>query len=329
MSLHAQERRIIALVLMVMILAASAPGFGEAAPVTVRVGWHESPFNITDQFGRKTGYSYEYQRKIAAYTGWKYEYIEGSWPELFQMLKDGEIDLLGDVSYVEERADSMLFTSLPMGSEAYYLFIAPDNTQISSDDYSTLNGKKVGVNRGSIQKAQFQDWARIHNVRADLVDLTGNETDSLKLLRQGKLDAFVTMDIFGGPETLTPICKIGASDIYFAVNRNRPDLLNDLDAAMNRIQDENTYYNQQLHDKFLSNGGAKRFLSASEKAWLSGHDTIRVGYQDNYLAFCAADESGQLIGALKDYLDYASTSLENGRLSVGRRRDGGVKSRRD
>jgi len=285
----------------------------ESSPTVVRVGWHESPFNITDQFGRKTGYSYEYQRKIAAYTGWKYEYVEGSWPELLQMLKDGEIDLLGDVSYVEDRADSMLFASLPMGSEAYYIFVAPDNAEITSDDYATLSGKRVGVAQGSIQELQFKDWAQAHSIQVELIELTINETDALKMLRQGKLDAFITMDIFGGPEIATPICKIGSSDIYFAVNRDRPDLLNDLDTAMNRIQDENNYYNQQLHERYLSDGSAGRYLSASEKAWLTEHGAIRVGYQDNYLAFCAS-ENGQLVGALKDYLDYASTALENGRL---------------
>lgn len=288
----------------------------EHSPVTVRVGWHESPFNITDQFGRKTGYSYEYQRKIAAYTGWKYEYVEGSWPELFQMLRDGEIDLLGDVSYMEERADAMLFASLPMGSESYHIFIAPDNGEITADDYATLNGKRVGVNQDSIQRKMFLDWAQTRHIQAEIIDLTGNETDSMKLLRQGKIDAFVTMDIFGGPETAVPICKIGSSDIYFAVNKDRPDLLNGLDAAMNRIQDENKYYNQQLHEKYLSNGGSGKYLSASEKAWLTDHGPIRVGYQDNYLAFCASDDaSGQLTGALKDYLDYASTSLENAHLT--------------
>ena len=308
-----------ALLLALLLVFSTLALYGacaEDSPVTVRVGWHESPFNITDQFGRKTGYSYEYQRKIAAYTGWKYEYVEGSWPELFQMLRDGEIDLLGDVSYMEERADSMLFASLPMGSESYHIFIAPDNEEITADDYATLNGKRVGVNQDSIQRKMFLDWAQAHSIRAEILDLTGNETDSMKLLRQGKIDAFVTMDIFGGPETAVPICKIGSSDIYFAVNKNRPELLNGLDAAMNRIQDENKYYNQQLHEKYLSNGGSGKYLSASEKAWLTDHGPIRIGYQDNYLAFCASDDaSGQLIGALKDYLDYASTSLENGHLT--------------
>ena len=97
---------------------------------TVRVGWYESPFNMTDQFGRRSGYAYDYQQKIVAYTGWNYEYVEGSWPDLLQMLMDGEIDLMSDVSYTNERAELMLFSSLPMGAEEYYIFISPGNEEI-------------------------------------------------------------------------------------------------------------------------------------------------------------------------------------------------------
>ena len=86
---------------------------------TVRVGWHEAPYFITDKFGRRSGYSYEYQYKLAAYTGWNYEYVRGSWSQLLQMLKDGEIDLLSDVSFMQERTKDMLYASLPMGTEAY------------------------------------------------------------------------------------------------------------------------------------------------------------------------------------------------------------------
>ena len=42
---------------------------------TVRVGWYESTFHRTDQFGRKSGYGYVYQQRIAVYTGWTYEYV--------------------------------------------------------------------------------------------------------------------------------------------------------------------------------------------------------------------------------------------------------------
>ena len=44
---------------------------------TVRVGFFACPFNIRDENGHMSGYAYDYQQDIAAYTGWDYEYMEG------------------------------------------------------------------------------------------------------------------------------------------------------------------------------------------------------------------------------------------------------------
>ena len=126
---------------MAMFLMVSLTAHAQASRKTVRVGWYKSPFNTVDQFGRRSGYAYDYQQKIAAYTGWNYEYVEGSWSELLQMLINGEIDLMSDVSYTDERAESMLFSSLRMGAEEYYIFISPDNEDINRDVVSTFTEK--------------------------------------------------------------------------------------------------------------------------------------------------------------------------------------------
>ena len=281
---------------------------------TVRVGVHEAPFFITDKYGRKSGYSYEYQRKISAYTGWTYEYVEGSWSELLEKLKKGEIDLMSDVSYSEERKKDMLFSSLPMGTEAYYVYITSNNTDISPRNLSSLNGKRVGVGQGSIQKEMFIEWEKSHGINAEIVEMTCSEADSLKLLGKN-YDAFVTVDIYGSNEKLVPAWKIGSSSFYFVVTKSRPDLLEELNSALNRIQDENKYYDQQLHDKYLKSSETNKYLNSEEKEWLANHGKIRVGYQDNYLAFCAKDPAtGKLTGALKDYLDYAALAFENAHL---------------
>ncbi len=95
-------RRIISIG-MTLILAAAflCPLMVRAESVgkVVRVGWHEEPYFIRDAYGRRSGYSYEYQWKVAAYTGWTYEYVEGTWSELFEMLKRGEIDLMRRLLY--------------------------------------------------------------------------------------------------------------------------------------------------------------------------------------------------------------------------------------
>ena len=286
----------------------------EKAKRVVRVGWHEPPYFLMDESGRMSGYSYEYQRKVAAYTGWEYEYVEGTWSDLMQMLKEGKIDLMSDVSYLPERERDMLYSSIPMGTESYYVFVSPDNQEITSENIASLNGKRIGVTKGSIQKTYFLEWADEHDISANVIETTSTDEESLDLLGS-ELDAFVTMDVYSSPDTAVPICKIGSSDFFFVVNKERADLLNELDAALNKIQDENMYYAQQLHDKYLNSTQANKYLSVSEREWLANHGTIRVGYQDNYLAFCAKDaSSGELTGALKEYLEYASTTFENAEL---------------
>jgi len=306
-----------AALLLCLLLAAAflLPSFAaaETQAKVVRVGWYDTPFNYKDSFGRRTGYAYEYQRKIAAYTGWKYEYVEGNWSELLQMLIDGRIDLLSDVSYTPERAEKFLYSSIPMGTELYYLYVSPANTGISVHDYATLNGKKVGVTGSSIQRFLFEQWAETRGITVDLVELACSEEESLTMLKRGQLDAFVTLDTYGNPETAIPLWKIGASDFYFAVSKGRTDLLAELDSALNRIQDENKHYSEQLSGKYLANAGTNRYLTDGENEWLENHGKIRVGFQDNYLAFCAADQNGNLTGALKDYLELASGVLENAR----------------
>ncbi|MBR2589490.1 MAG: EAL domain-containing protein [Clostridia bacterium] len=282
---------------------------------TVRVGWYDSTYNTVDKNGFRSGYAYEYQLKLSAYNGWSYEYVEGSWPELMDKLKSGEIDLMSDVSYTKEREKYMSFPSLPMGTEEYYIFTVPGNESLSETDESTLSGKKVGVNRDSMQADYFAQWAKENNVNADVVLMDCPEEVSLKKLESGELDAYVTVDSFVNPSRAVPLYKVGSSDYYFAVSKNRTDLLDELNYAMNRIQDENRYYNLQIYEKYLKRNGANAYLTTEETQWLAEHGTIRVGYQDNYLAFCAKDKkTGELVGLLKDYLNLTDDAVANAHL---------------
>ena len=238
-------KRVISFLLLLTLAAAlllPVTSFAEQPQKTVRVGWFDTPFCMTDAAGRRSGYAYDYQQKIAAYTGWTYEYVEGSWPELYQMLLDGKIDLMSDVSYTPERAELMLFPSLPMGAEEYYIFVAPNNTEIQQDTPHTLNGKRIGVNKGSIQIGLFRAWAEQNGVQAELIELTGSDSEAIRMVNTGELDAYLSLDAYGDLGSAIPVFKVGSSDFFFAVNKDRPDLLDELNAAMNRIQAENRYY---------------------------------------------------------------------------------------
>ena len=214
----------------------------------------------------------------------------------------GESGVVGATYAYEQKADGYTFL---LGTQSLYLQDLMGKMEFNFRDYSSLNGKKIGVNKGSVQEKMFRSWATKKGIQADIVEVVESEAESVERLERGEMDAYITIDGFGGSETLAPVFKIGASDIYFAVSKSSPGLLRELDSAMLRIQDENSNYTQQLADKYFQYSGVNKFLTENERSWLSKHGAIRVGYLDDELPFCAQDK-GELTGALKEFLDLAS-----------------------
>ena len=186
----------ICLLILLCVIAPPAAFARESEQKVVRVGWYESTYCYRDSFGERRGIAYEYQRRIAAHTGWTYEYVEDSWPNLLQMLINGEIDLMSDVSYTEERAQLMLYPAYAMGAESYYLYIDADNAEIDAMHPQSLNGKRIGVNKGSYQVGLLRDWAARNGVSPEFVELSAEESESLAMLAQGRIDAYATLDSF-------------------------------------------------------------------------------------------------------------------------------------
>ena len=284
----------------------------EEGSKVIRVGWFESTFCYKDAFGRRRGIDYEYQHKISAYTGWTYEYVEDSWPNLLQMLMAGEIDMLSDVSYTKERTEYMLFPDLPMGSESYYIYVDADNQELTTGEMSAFNGTRIGANKGSVQEVFLQNWAEKNGLDIEVVPLAIEEEDSMAMVSSGELDGYTSPNTFGSKEKVVPAYRVGSSDFYYAVNKNRPDILEELNYALSAIQNEDPYFNARMSEEHLLTTNTNVFLTSSQEDWLKEHGAIRVGYRQDFLPFCQKDKAtGEMTGALNDYLIHAANSLKN------------------
>ena len=309
-KLNVQRHICILLCLILYITVLPFPVSAEEAKSrTVRVGWYEGSYNTTGPDGQKRGYSYEYQQAVAAHTGWKYEYVEGSWAELMSMLKKGEIDLLGGISYAEERSDSMLFSELPMGEDKYYLYVNPADTDISISELSTLNGKRIGMLPDSVPARMFHEWEKSHGVNTQQVDITDAD-DVRQKLQNHEIDGFVLNE---SPQwerdNISAVLLIGGSFNYFAVSKKRPDLKEELDQAMQKIERENHFYAEDLYRRYLSSNSLET-LTDEEQRWLEQHGAVRVGYLKNDVGVSLADtESGKPEGIINDYISLASDCL--------------------
>ncbi|MGM9561437.1 MAG: transporter substrate-binding domain-containing protein, partial [Phascolarctobacterium sp.] len=297
----------IAIITMAMLFCASVAG---ANGKTVRVGFYESEFNKTSPGGHLGGYAYDFQQDIKNYTGWKYEYVHADWPELVEMLKEGKIDLMSNVSITQERLEKMLYSAAPMGAEKFYIYVSDKNTQITPENYQALNGKRVGINAGCVQVGLFKDWARSQGLQVDLREISGNIALD-KMMANNELDAIVGVDTYRY-HNLLPVVKIGESKFYFVVNKQRPDLKEDLDAAMGKIHFQNRYYVEFLHKKYLNNQANAR-LTTEELAWLKQKGKIRLGYERRILGYSGQNpDTGKLEGSLATFVEKAKSCFVNG-----------------
>ena len=281
----------------------------EAKTQTVRVGWYEGIYNTTGSDGQRRGYSYEYQQAVAAHTGWKYEYVEGSWAELMSMLKKGQIDLLGGISYAEERSTSMLFSELPMGEDKYYLYVNPSNTDISVSNLTTLNEKRIGMMPDTLSAEMFHEWEKSHGVNTQQVDIIDVD-DVRQKLKNHEIDGFVLNE---SPQwerdNISPALLIGGSYNYFAVSKKRPDLKEELDQAMQKIERENPFYTDDLYKRYLS-ANSLETLTDEEQNWLEQHGAVRIGYLKNDVGVSlVGTESEKPVGIINDYISLASGCL--------------------
>ena len=283
----------------------------KAEPETIRVGWYEDSYHTTGANGERSGYGYEYEQAVAGYTGWNYEYIKGDWAELLEMLQSGKIDLMAALSYTDERAETMLFSELPMGREKYEIYVDLANTDISAADLSTLNGKRIVVMEKSVQGTQFAQWEEKHNVHTQHLDID-SFARARQMAEERKIDGVVSTETPAWVEAgMSAVATIGGSDVYYGISKNRPDLKEKLDSAMRRMEYDKPFYADELYRRYLS-AQSVAVLSGGEKAWLEQHGVIRLGWVKDDIGVSSMDaQSGELTGVLCDYVAYAADCLGN------------------
>ena len=299
---------LLGLLAFLLVVAKPEPAMAAEAK-TVRVGWYQDVYNITGEQGERSGYVYELEQAVAAYTGWKYEYVSGTWPELMQKIESGEIDLMASVSYTDERSRKMLFSELPMGKEVFYLYADLKHTDISASNLETLNGKRVGILAGSVQIPALLAWEKRNNLHIQHVMVKDFEDTKEKFSRR-EIDAVSSIETPDWVKVgVSPVAVTGDSGIYFAVNKKRPDIKAELDNAMRRLEYDNPFYMDDLYKRYLTSV-SNAVLSPEEEKWLQEHGAIRIGYMQNDFGISSIDsETGKLVGAINDYMRLAANCL--------------------
>lgn len=289
--------------LAVLSAVAPAPAFAadsDQQVKTVRVGWLVSNEGFQDGTPgeRLSGWGYEYLQTLSYYTpGWQYEYVSGTFAELMDMLEAGEIDLMPNISYSEERAQKLLFSSNPEGTERYYIYARPDRDDLAKGNPQALQGLTIGCNPSVMQTFVGKQWLANEGITCTYkeIDTGGALFDALA---NNEVDAVIMNDTISSPSA-SPMFYIGSSDYYFAVPKSRPDLMDDINAAMSAIARVNPRYIDEVKSNYSVQNSGSSSLNSPERSWLKANDnTITLGYITGKLPYCNEDENGEMEGSL-------------------------------
>lgn len=278
---------------------------------TIRVGSFEDTFNYVDKNGVRRGFGYELMQALGGYAGWKFEYVKCDWSNCFDKLENGEIDVMGDISYTAERAQKMLFSEKPMGEENYILYADLSNTDIVTTDIKSLNGKRVGVLMGTEPEIMLTEWENKNGIHTEHVNVSNND-DVEKKLANHEIDCFVSLEeSIWSEQGISSVTNVGQSDIYFVINKEQSDIKTEMDYAMRQLDQDSPFFKADLYKKYFTLDYIQ-ILTGEEKSWLEEHGPIKIGFLNNDTAvFSMDEETGKLTGTLTEYISYAKDCLGN------------------
>jgi len=226
--------------------AAIAAGVLDPAPATVRIGLYENqPKIFTDENGVASGIFPELIREIGDAEGWPLDFVSCSWADCLAMLESGEIDLMPDVAYSEEREDKFDFHKTPV-LESWSQVYAAEGLEING--YEDLSGRRIAVLQGSIQHTEFEQYMKGFGFAVTIVP-TDSLMDAFRSASSGSADAAIANNFFGDyfyreyGLVKTPIVFNPVS-LYFTTARGRnADLLAAIDRRLNAwISEPNSPY---------------------------------------------------------------------------------------
>ncbi len=298
------------LLLLSAVLPVKAAAETASAKV-VRVGSFEDTFNYVNEKGARKGYGYELLETLSGYAGWQFEYVTCDWSDCFEKLKNGEIDIIGGISYTEDRTQEMLFSDEPMGVEKYYLYADLSRADISASDFKTLNGKKIGVLMGTEPEVMLAEWEEKYGLKTEHVNISNNEDVKQKLANH-EIDCFVSLEeAFWAELGISTMTRVGDSSIYYAINKDRTDIKEELDYAMSVLDEADPFYTADLYKRYFSLDYTP-ILTGEEKAWLRKHGAIRMGFLASDSGVSTFDPAtGEFTGVITDYIQFAADCLGN------------------
>lgn len=195
------KERIISVLIIILLITILIPIVSsQSKEVTIKIGVYDNPPKVySDGNGGYTGFYPEIIELIAQNEGWEIEYVFGDWSTCLNSLESGDIDVMVDIAYSEERAKIYDFNNETVFNNWGVIYTTPDSKIESLTD---LDGKTVAVMKGSIHTEGEQGikaLTKSFDINCTFVEVNSYQ-EVFSSIDSGSVDAGVVNRLFAESE---------------------------------------------------------------------------------------------------------------------------------
>ena len=261
--------------------------------------------------GRVDGFNPEWIGRIADATGWEIERVDLDFPEAYEMLKAGKVDILPSVPYTEASEKEVLFSHIHSGILRNYLF-APKGRGFDPAASGGWSGISVGIVKGSNLAEVIPLTPRLRGFNP-VFRVYQSQAEAVEAMMSGRCRAIACAPSRDILEKCVSLLELPGTPLYFCVAPSRPDLRDELDRAVTAVYGEYPMLDHQLMTRhFPPVGGNMVPLTAEETEWVKRRNaagrTVAVDISPERAPLKHIGDDGEISGFLGRLLREVSRS---------------------
>ncbi len=196
-----------------------------------------------------------------------------------KMLAKGKIDVMSGLTDFQKREKQFILSDYSNSNSQYKIFARVDNPNLFYESYDTFDGTKVGMIAG-VKTEEWEDYCQLHKFHATIISYTSH-AEMERALAEKKIDLICGASVSNSAKTKI-VGRLKKQPLYYAVTKNKPEVAEELNDALQKIIDYNPEFYAQMSEKYKIDGAhATATFTREEQEYIDSGKQIYLVVNNN------------------------------------------------